>query len=58
MSHSHTAQILKRTIKQPRPHQPDGQDYGMPSSHAASVFFFSTAIAIHQPRIAGVIAWT
>jgi membrane-associated phospholipid phosphatase len=50
-------QILKRTIKQPRPHQPDGEDYGMPSSHAAAVCFFSTAIAIHHPRYAGVIAW-
>lgn len=48
---------LKRIIKQPRPHQPDGQDFGMPSSHAASVCFFATSVAVYQPRIAGVISW-
>ena len=29
----------------------------MPSSHAASVFFFATAVAIYQPRVAAVIVW-
>jgi membrane-associated phospholipid phosphatase len=56
MPHNYMKQILKRMIKQPRPHQPDGQDYGMPSSHAASVCFFSTAIVLYQAHFIGVIA--
>ncbi len=56
MTHNYIKQILKRIIKQPRPHQPYGQDYGMPSSHAASVCFFSTAIVLYQPHFIGVIA--
>jgi dolichyldiphosphatase len=47
--------ILKRILKEERPIQMHGKGYGMPSSHAQFVAFFSMSLALfllfrHQPK--------
>ncbi|KAK5719019.1 hypothetical protein LTR17_015444 [Elasticomyces elasticus] len=47
--------VLKRTIKEERPAQMHGKGYGMPSSHAQFVAFFSTFLTLflllrHNPH--------
>jgi dolichyldiphosphatase len=47
--------ILKRILKEERPIQMHGKGYGMPSSHAQFVAFFSTSLALfllfrHTPK--------
>ncbi|TKA61722.1 hypothetical protein B0A49_09999, partial [Cryomyces minteri] len=37
---------LKRLIKEERPRQMNGKGYGMPSSHAQFVFFFSVSLTL------------
>jgi dolichyldiphosphatase len=49
--------ILKRILKEERPIQMHGKGYGMPSSHAQFVAFFSTSLALfllfrHTPKAA------
>lgn len=51
--------ILKRILKEERPIQMHGKGYGMPSSHAQFVAFFSTSLALfllfrHTPKPATV----
>lgn len=46
--------VLKRLIKEERPRQIHGKGYGMPSSHAQFVFFWSVALSLfllvrHRP---------
>lgn len=49
------SKILKKIIKQPRPDRSTSDGYGMPSSHAQSIFYFITIAALliqqHQSKL-------
>ncbi|KAM3465275.1 hypothetical protein MY5147_000082 [Beauveria neobassiana] len=50
--------LLKRLIKEERPRRIHGKGYGMPSSHAQFVFFWSVALSLfllvrHRPTTSG-----
>jgi dolichyldiphosphatase len=40
------SKVLKSIIKQPRPVEANKEGYGMPSSHAQALFYFSTVLSL------------